>query len=226
MRRWAGAPILAIALALAPVVTGAPQGQAGAQTPAPVPSQLPVTGILTIDPERLFEETAFGQRVQRDLERRAAGLAAENRRIEGELIAEERDLTERRAGLATEEFRALADAFDEKVNRIRAEQDAKADALQNFRDRERQRFFGQIGGVLAAILAERQAVIVLDRRNVVLSAEAIDVTNDLIRRIDAAIGDGSGPPAPEAPAPDVQVEAPDETAPEDPPADDSATGAN
>ena len=63
----------------------------------------------------------------------------------------------------------------------------------------KQRFFGQIGSELSAILVERRAVILLDRRNVVISAEAIDVTNELIRRIDAAIGDGTE--APDAPDP-------------------------
>lgn len=187
MWRWTGALCLAIAVMGLPALSQQPAG------PALAPGA-PVTGILTIDPERLFEETSFGQRVQRDIEARAATLSAENRRIEAELIAEERDLTERRADLPTDEFRELANAFDEKVKRIRAEQDAKAQVLQGFRDTERQRFFGQIGNELSKILVERRAVILLDRRNVVISAEAIDVTNDLIRRIDAAIGDGTEEP--------------------------------
>ena len=96
--------------------------------------------ILTIDPEQLFERTLFGQRVIAESEELAASLQAENRRIEGELSEEERDLTERRPSLTVEEFRALADAFDEKVNRIRMEQDAKVREVQSFRDTAQQRF--------------------------------------------------------------------------------------
>ena len=152
------------------------------------------SGILTIDPERLFEETAFGLRVQREIEERAAALSVENRRIEAELVEEERSLTEQRATLPVAEFRALADAFDVKVDRIRDEQDAKALALQEFQELERQRFFGLTSAVLTEVLAERRGLIVLDRRTVVASSDAIDVTEDMIRRMDQSVGDGSRTP--------------------------------
>ncbi len=158
-------------------------GQSGAQTGA--------SGILTLDPESLFEESLFGQRVQRDIELRAGALSEENRRIEAELVEEERTLTDQRAALPMAEFRALADAFDVKVDRIRAEQDAKTVALQEFQDAERQRFFGLTSGVLAEVLSDRGGVIVLDRRTVIASSDAIDVTSDMIRRMDETIGDGA-----------------------------------
>ncbi|MEM9342639.1 MAG: OmpH family outer membrane protein [Pseudomonadota bacterium] len=152
----------------------------------------PSATVLTIDPERLFAETAFGRRAIGEIEQRATELATENRRIEGELIAEERDLTDRRPTLPVEEFRALADAFDAKVDEIRAAQDAKLREVQGLREEAQQAFFGQIGPILAQILNERQALVVLDRRSVFAASEAADITDLAIARIDAEIGDGSG----------------------------------
>lgn len=161
---------------------------------APATAQEPVQGasVLTIDPERLFAETAFGRRAIGEIERRAAELAAENRRIETDLIAEERELTDRRPTLPVDEFRALADAFDTKVDEIRAAQDAKLREVQGLREDAQQAFFGQIGPILAQILNERQALVVMDRRNVFAASEAADITDIAIARIDAEIGDGSG----------------------------------
>jgi len=167
---------------------------AQAQSAAPQPDQSlqgSPQGVLILDLERLFDETAFGQRVARDIETRAAELATENRRIESDLIAEERSLTERRPTLSVEEFRELADAFDAKVEAIREEQDGKTRDLQRLRDVEQQRFFGQIGAVLSAIVRERRASVVLDRRSVFLAVDAADVTEEAIARIDAEVGDGS-----------------------------------
>ena len=182
---------------LAALVVVAGTGHAVAQTTAG-PGTSP-SAILTIDPERLFEGTAFGQRALREIEARAQDLAAENRRIEAELIAEEGELTELRPTLEIDEFRALADAFNEKVDRIRQEQDAKELEFQRLQDIERQRFFGQIGQILSAILRERNAAMVLDRRNVFISIESADITQVAIDRINAEIGDGSraAPPGPE-----------------------------
>jgi Skp family chaperone for outer membrane proteins len=146
--------------------------------------------ILTVDQERLFSASAFGRRVQADIEARSAALAAENRTIEAELVAEEQELTAARPGLSPEEFRARADAFDARVQRIRTEQDAKARDLGTFRETERERFASEIGGVLADIARSRGALAVLDRRALLVSADSIDITDVAIAAIDIRLGEG------------------------------------
>ena len=158
-----------------------------AQTELPSPG-----GVLTIDPERLFEETQFGARVLEETEDLARTLQAENRRIEAELTAEERELTELRPTLPVDEFRALADAFDTKVDRIRDEQDRKAREIQDFRETQQQQFLGRIGAVLLELVQDRDAAILLDRRAVFLSAGSVDITDAAIARIDAELGAGDG----------------------------------
>lgn len=184
-RRWAAVWILVMCTFAAPVA---------AQTEFAQVTQ----GILTIDPERLFEETAFGARILSESEALAEELQAENRRIEAELTTEERELTEMRPTLSVEEFRALADAFDEKADRFRSEQKQKALDIQDFRDAGRQDFFNQIGPVLLALVRERRGVVLLDRRSVFLSAGSIDITDAAIQRIDTEIGAGDA----EEPFPD------------------------
>jgi len=154
--------------------------------------------VLTLDQERLFNGSLIAERVSAEMEKRSADLAAENRRIESELVAEELELTEKRAVMEQDAFRILADTFDEKVQAIREEQDAKALELQRQQDDIRQDFLRQITPVLADIVRERGAVVVLDRRSVFLSAEAIDITDQAIARINEVFGDGTDP-APDTP---------------------------
>ncbi len=144
--------------------------------------------ILVLDQERLLEGALQAEQLSEEFEQRSAALAAENRRIEAELVAEELELTELRPTMDPVEFRALADAFDEKVRAIRAEQDAKVRDLQVLREQERQDFLRRVTPVLGEIVRERGAVAVLDRRTVVISAESIDITNEVIARINAEFG--------------------------------------
>jgi Skp family chaperone for outer membrane proteins len=170
--------------------------------------------VLTIDADRLLAESAFGRALAAEVDTAARALAEENRRIETDLLAEERDLTERRAMMSPDEFRPMADAFDEKVQRLRTEQDEKERALADLREEGRQRFFREAVPVLSEIVREQGALVLLDRRDVFLSADAIDITDVAIARIDAAVA----PPdeaAPETTAPEA---APDVPAPESPPA--------
>jgi Skp family chaperone for outer membrane proteins len=178
---------------------------------APAAAQGEQWPILVIDQERLFAESAAGERVRAELERRSADLAAENRRIEAELIAEERDLTERRADLEPDEFRKLANAFDRKVQSLRARQDEKVREVGQLREAERQAFARTLAPVLSDLAGERGALVVLDRRTVLISADAIDVTDELIRRLDAAApADGVPGRAPAATvAPDPGAAAPE-----------------
>lgn len=148
--------------------------------------------VLTIDQDRLFAETDFGDRVAASLAEEANALSTENRRIEAELTVEERELTELRPTLSLEEFQALANAFDEKVQQIRIEQDAKSRELQAKTEERRQQFFTQIVPILGQIVRERGALVIMNRRDVFLSADSIDITDEAISRINASLGDGGG----------------------------------
>ena len=139
--------------------------------------------VRVIDQDRLFAETQLGARAQADLEARAQELADENQRIEAELIARERELTELRPTLTPDEFRPLADEFDERVERIRTEQDEKARELNRARDDARQAFFQDVAGIISGIVREKGAVVVIDRRDVFLSADRIDITDEAIERV-------------------------------------------
>ena len=151
-----------------------------------------VSPILTIDSERVFGNTVSGQKISAEMEQRFNELGAENRRIEGELEAEELALTQQRATLAADEFRTLADAFDVKVQAIRAEQDAKQRALQQQQDAEQQGFLDRIAPILSAIGNRYGAVVILERRNVLLSADGVDITDEAIVRINEAFGASEG----------------------------------
>lgn len=161
----------------------------------------PQSAILTIDTEALFARSLFGQRISATLRADTEALAAENRRIEAALTTEEQSLTERRPTMDGVTFRAEAEAFDEKVQGIRRAQDAKERALQDALDSGRAAFLEAVSPVLAQLMRDSGAVVILDRRTVMLSVAAVDVTDEAVGAVDQAIGEGAGlwPPGTAAP---------------------------
>ena len=109
-----------------------------------------------------------------------------------QVVAEEQALTELRKTLSAEDFSARAAAFDAKVERIRTEQDAKARLLVERRDEERKEFLQLARPVLGELLGERQATAILDKGLVIASLSSIDITDEAIAKLDAAL---SKPPA-------------------------------
>lgn len=157
--------------------------------------------VLTIDSERMFVTSDFGQRVAQDFEAQGKILEAENSRMEAELMAEEKELTTKRASLPADQFRGLADAFDTKVERIRAQQNAKSRALTQTTDTARRQFLIAARPVLEQLMQEANAAIIVERRSIFLSARAIDITDLAIERLNAQIGDGRHLPDPDQDAP-------------------------
>lgn len=152
--------------------------------------------IAVIEQDQLYLRTRYGQAMQARSDAARRALQAENQKLEAALEAEERDLTNRRAAMTPEEFRPLSEDFNEKVKGIRAAQDTKARSLTTQMEEDRGRFREVAGPVLAELLRELGAVVLIDKSTVVLSLDAIDITDRAIAKIDAVLGDGATPAAP------------------------------
>ncbi len=149
-----------------------------------------ISPILTIDSDRVFQESAFGQRVVKEIEVESAKLATENTLIAANLEAEEKKITEQRANISPEDFRVLADAFDQKVQETRQAQATKGRALNQLLDKERDIFLAAAAPVLERLMREAGAAVILDRRTVFVSASAVEITDDAITLLDETIGNG------------------------------------
>lgn len=203
-------PVRGLALALS-VALALATGEARAQASADAPLRSP---ILTINLDQLIAGSELGRRMGAELEAERIMLEAENTRLAEELEAEEIALTNRRDTMPAEEFRAAARAFDEKVQRIRAERRALDLELAQRRDALQGEFEARALPVLAELMRAAGAGVILDSRSTVLSADQIDITRLAITRLDALTR--ADAPADDAPE--------DDTPADDAPQNDPATG--
>ncbi|RMF33533.1 MAG: OmpH family outer membrane protein [Alphaproteobacteria bacterium] len=111
-------------------------------------------------------------------------LVEERKQIERALEAEERELAERRGSLAREEFARLAEAFDTKVRAARKAQEEKALAVQRSMEQKRQRFLDSLRPVIVEVMQRFGASVVLDGRAVLLADPSLDLTGEVIARMD------------------------------------------
>ncbi|MEZ5755250.1 MAG: OmpH family outer membrane protein [Paracoccaceae bacterium] len=198
MPRLRSAP-LAAALAAALALMGAVP-PAGAQEQAE--ELIPRAPVLMLDRNRLFADSAFGKAAEARFQADSQILIAENLRLEQALEEEERALTDQRATLDADAFQKLAAEFDSKTEAIRAAQDAKSRSITSRREEDRQRFLQAAVPVLGELMRDAGAVAIFDKDMVILSLRGVDITEEAVARIDAALGDGSSLQEGEAPAPD------------------------
>lgn len=176
--RIAAGVVMALAMLFGGTAPSVAQSSSGAQETR--------SDILVISLEEFFARSEFGIKVADDYALAANSLATENRQIEAELISEEKALADERPTIPQAEFRAMADAFDDKVQQIRTTQDAKVRALGQESEVAKARFFEFAQPVIEEIMRQRGAVVIIDRDSTVLSIRAIDITADAIARINLA----------------------------------------
>lgn len=150
--------------------------------------------ILVIQSDRLYEDSEFGKRVAQERDEAIAALEAENERVASELEDEERVLTEQRKTMPSADFRAAADAFDAKAQAAREAQINKQREIAQNAEDERQRFIRSLNPVLEQILAESNALIILERRTAFAVRDVLDVTDRALFQANRILGDGTEAP--------------------------------
>lgn len=152
--------------------------------------------LRSVDEERLFRDSQFGQRVLAEIDAASRALEDENAQLLAELTAREEELTELRDTMDPDAFRAEAEAFDQRAEEIRQSQAQKLARFSQFEESERRRFFSQTGPVLQQVLEAEGAQILIAAGAVIIGAADMDMTEQAIAAIDAEIGDGGTPPFP------------------------------
>jgi Skp family chaperone for outer membrane proteins len=199
--------------AAASVVAVVVAGFAFAQQVSPVAQSAFQSQVLTINQQRLFEESQFGKESLTRLEADSRALQAEIRKVETDLEIEERLLTERRATLPPAQFQPLASEFDDKVEKIRGSWGEKDRDLKRQREEDQQKFIQLAVPILAQLMQDMGAVMLIDQSAVMLSLDRVDITQIAIARINEQLSQTAAPasggatqvvpanPAPDAAAP-------------------------
>lgn len=139
-----------------------------------------------LDPDRLLQGSLMGQQILAQNIRAEAALTAENTALADELVTEERALTDLRASLPPEEFRTRADAFDTRVEEIRAERIQRNAALVRQSELAVQGFFDAALPILDQLMEESQVVGLIRLEAMILWSPLMDITDQAIARLDAA----------------------------------------
>ena len=178
MRQWVG--IISLVLALFSVNGVTAQEEQFAQYP-----------IVTVDRVRLVRESNYGKRLFSELNESMRALQIENNQIEAELSSEEMALRDKRKEMEHDAFRELAADFDQRVNRIRQERKDLEDTILQENNRSQVQLIQTAAPYMFEIMTQHGAVAVLERSTVVLDLASIDITDQVIERMNLEIGDGS-----------------------------------
>jgi Skp family chaperone for outer membrane proteins len=169
--------------------------------------------VLIVSRKRLLNETEPARNLLKAEIDLTAALQHQVDQIKARLTAEEQELARLRPTLQREAFDARVAEFDKTVRQVRRQTQRRAAALQNaFRDLRLQ-FVKALGPVLEEVRVARGALVILNADQILLADPAVDVTSEVIARINATV---PTPPIPTLEQLDALLDdLPDQEAPQD-----------
>ncbi|MFT3808791.1 MAG: OmpH family outer membrane protein [Micropepsaceae bacterium] len=160
-------------------VAGAAQPGAGSAAGAP--------SILVVDRGAILRTSVAGKDLIRQIDEYGKAMEAKYGEEEKKLRADAQELQEQAGVLSPEarqkkerELRERGEALQKKVQEEQA-------AIQNGINLARTEIEKALGPILKTLFEERGATIMLDRGAIVLGSVDIDVTGEVIKRLDAAL---------------------------------------
>lgn len=174
------AAIAALALGTSTISTAA-----FAQAAAPAAA----TSIIVVDMDRVGADSAAGKSGQTQLKTKLDSLQARGKSLADSLRTEEETLLKARQAntMAPEAFQAKVKDLQTKQNSARTELGNREQELQRSQAYVRQQIFNAVGPIIQAVMRERGATIVLAREAALAVSPTLDVTAEVIRRLDAAL---------------------------------------
>lgn len=147
------------------------------------------SAIIVVDMDRVGTDSAAGKSGQTQLKAKVDSLQARGKSLAEQLRSEEETLLKARQAntMAPEAFQAKVKDLQTKQNNARTELGNRENELQRSQAAVRQQIFNAVGPIIQAVMRERGASIVLTRDAALAVAPTLDVTAEVIRRLDAAL---------------------------------------
>lgn len=198
-------PIRATLVAAA-LITAAP---ALAQTPAPARAPAAAPGgrvapatIVIVDIARVVRESSAGRGAQAALDPQVNQLETRVRTFREQFAREEQQLAQQASTLAPDALNQRRRDIAQRAQTANQQVQTTQNQLQAINQSVLEQISRAVGPIVEAVMRERGATIAMRREAAVAVSPAIDVTSDIIRRLDAALprANTSPPPAPARPA--------------------------
>lgn len=178
LKRIAVITLIAFALMGGNSVTGAARAQESTKIPL-------VIGIL--DSQAIMKTSKAGKSLDAALKAKQKAIQENIQAQEKKLRAEQASLMQQRSTLAQADWEKKESELRQKIDGLRAESEKQRKAFLAARDSGFQQIVAQVDKVVQGIARERGLTLIVNKSLVILSADAWDITPEVLKRLDAAL---------------------------------------
>ncbi len=144
--------------------------------------------IAVLDLEMVVQKSEAGQSVQAAIKKREQAMVADANGFKKTLREKEQKLiNDRKAGQDDKAFEEAKKTFEAEVNKSQQAMIEKNSALEKSKLAALKDIQGRIAKITADIADERKLQIVVDRKFVVIAEQKLDITEEVLKRLNASV---------------------------------------
>jgi len=169
--------------------------------------------IITVDVQQILRDSLVAKGIQAQMDQRTERYTKEVTSQENELQKTQNELEQQRTTLAPEAFNAKMRDFQQRYDTLDNRVQATRQALQQSYNDAMTKVENTALQIIADIAAERKANLVVAKAAVLFEAPELDITQEVIKRLDTRLpqvqlAEPAPAPLPPAPGPAAPLPAP------------------
>lgn len=155
--------------------------------PASGQQETPPLVVAVLDIQQVMRDAKAAKAMQAMVEQQRTAFQAELAQQESALRQADQQLAEQRPSLSPDDFRKRRQEIDQQAAALRRNAQARKAQLENLVNSGMNEIRNALIRVVAEIAQERGITLVLSKSQVVLSANAYDITADALSQLDAEL---------------------------------------
>ncbi len=144
-----------------------------------------VIGVM--DTQIVLKQSTAGQSLDKQLKAKQAAIQENIREKEKGLQTQRQQLETQRAAMSQQDFQAEESKLRQKMQALRGESEKQRKDFLAARDRGFRTIITQVDKVVQEIARERGLTLIVNKSMIIMSAEAWDITSDVVKRLDASL---------------------------------------
>ncbi len=152
-----------------------------------VNAEYPNTSIAIIDINLILSEAKAAKKVSEEIEKIAIATEEELRVSDEEMIQEQNKLIESQSIMAPEAFEAKKEEYEKKVQNYNIDRQNKLIKIDNLIAESRNQVLESLRPILEEIANDRGITIILEKNTVLLNAENMDITEEVLKSLNRAL---------------------------------------
>jgi Skp family chaperone for outer membrane proteins len=140
-----------------------------------------------IDFQEILNQSDAGKKAQNELKKRLNQTVEKLNKTQKSLQDEEKKIIQQKKLISADEYKTKVDDLRKKVSDLQKNRSQALQKIATQRAKAKQNLLKNLNPIIKDYMKEKQIRMVINRKNIILADEKLDITNDIMKLVNAKI---------------------------------------